>query len=155
MEAFEPDARAAAEELIDRHRSEPARVGRVHRQAEDLSFEEASRAWGDHPVKELIEYGAQATHDSGLALVDTPSEFAAASTALAAAGAELVVHITSDGVPAGHPVVPVVKVTGNAETAAALPDDIDVDAGSDDPDALRRTVEDIASGSDSSPNDTA
>jgi hypothetical protein len=34
----------------------------------------------------------------------------------------------ADGVPTGHPVVPVVKVTGNAATAEAMPADIDVDA---------------------------
>jgi altronate dehydratase large subunit len=32
------------------------------------------------------------------------------------------------GDPAGHPIVPVVKVSGDAATLAALPDDVDVDA---------------------------
>jgi altronate dehydratase large subunit len=35
----------------------------------------------------------------------------------------------------GHPLVPVVKVTGDERTAAALPDDVDVDATADGVDA--------------------
>lgn len=151
LEAFAPDARDDAAALLDHVRSQPAKVGRVRRQAEELSFAEATRAWGEYPIQALIEYGARATHDSGLAVVDSSSEFASASTALAAAGAEIVVHITSDGVPAGHPIVPVIKVTGNEDTAAALPDDIDVDAASADADSLRRVVEDVATGADSAP----
>ena len=151
LDAFVPDARDDAQALFDRVRSQPAKVGRVRQQAEELSFADATRAWGEHPIQELIEYGARATHESGLAVVDSSSEFASASTALAAAGAEIVVHITSDGVPAGHPIVPVVKVTGNEDTAAALPDDIDVDAATADADSLRRVVEDVANGADSAP----
>lgn len=139
--AFESDACPAAKALLDCDKSEPAKVGRVRRRTEELSFEEATRAWDDHPIQELLEYSARAIHDSGLAVVDAPSEFASASTALAAAGAGIIIHITSDGVPVGHPVVPVVKVTGNSETAAALPNDIDVNAGTDDSGALRQTIE--------------
>lgn len=71
------------------------------------------------------------------------------STALASAGAGIVVHLTVVGVPAGHPVVPVVKVTGDTETAVALPEDIDVNAVADDAGTLRRTVEEIVAGEDS------
>jgi altronate dehydratase large subunit len=151
LEAFEPDARSDAEVILDQYRDEPPKVGRVRRRAEELSFEEATATWGDHRPRELLEYGARATHDSGVALVDAPSEFASASTALASAGAGIVIHLTADGVPAGHPVVPVVKVTGDSGTATALPDDIDVDAAADDPGTLRRTVEAVLGGADSAP----
>ncbi|MCQ4332109.1 UxaA family hydrolase [Natronomonas sp. F2-12] len=151
LEAVEPAARADAERLLDRNLEEPAKVGRVRRRAEEISFAEATGAWGDHQVQDLLEYGARATHDSGVALVDAPSEFASATTALASAGAGIVIHLTADGVPAGHPVVPVVKVTGDSETAAALPEDIDVDAATDPSGTLRRTVEGIVAGEDSAP----
>lgn len=149
LEAFDSDARTDAASLLESARDEPAKVGRVRRRAEELPFAEATGTWGDHSPRELLGYGARATCDSGLAVVDAPSEFASATTALASAGAEIVVHLTADGVPAGHPVVPVVKVTGDSETAAALPDDIDVDAANDEPGTLRQTVEDIVGGGDS------
>lgn len=148
LAALDADARPAAERLIGSAREEPAKVGRVRRRAEELPFSEATAAWGEHPIGELLEYGGRATRDAGLSVVDAPSEFASASTALASAGAGIVIHLTADGVPAGHPVVPVVKVTGDPETAAALPDDIDVDAANDAPGTLRRTIEGIVAGED-------
>ncbi|MFC4360344.1 UxaA family hydrolase [Halobium salinum] len=139
-------ARPAVDALLDRHADRPAKVTRVRREAADRSYAETTRAWGELPVADVLSYGERATHDSGLALVDSPSEFATAATGLAAAGAHLVVHVTADGVPAGHPVVPVLKVTGDPTTAGALPDDVDVDASRVDAAGLRRAVKRVIAG---------
>ena len=72
--------------------------------------------------------------------------FEETATALAAAGAQVVVHGTADGIPTGHPVVPVLKATGDPGTAAALADDVDVDAATADEGALLDAVLDVASG---------
>ncbi|WP_226023767.1 UxaA family hydrolase [Halomicrobium salinisoli] len=128
-EAAADDATAAdVETLFDRHESHPPKARAVHRAAADRSFAAATRAWGDQPIREVCDYGAPASLDRGLAVVDAPSEFAEAATGLVAAGAQVIVHVTDEGVPTGHPVAPVVKVTGNEATYAALPDDVDVDA---------------------------
>lgn len=140
------DTRSAVGALLDRHGDRPAKVTRVRREAADRSFADATRAWGELPIADVLAYGERATHESGLALVDSPSEFATAATGLTAAGAHLVVHVTADGVPAGHPVVPVLKVTGDPTTAGALPDDVDIDASRVDADGLRRAIERVIAG---------
>ncbi|WP_338741117.1 UxaA family hydrolase [Haloplanus salilacus] len=116
------------------------------RRAAERSVEEVTRAWGGRPIRELVPYGAPATHDSGVALVDAPAQFAEAATGLAAAGAHVVVHATADGVPTGHPIVPVCKVTGDGETYAALEGDIDVDARAASAADLASTVGRVAGG---------
>ncbi|MFD1634367.1 altronate dehydratase, partial [Haloplanus ruber] len=134
--------RAAAERTAD----EPGNVRGLVRRAADLSFDEVVGAWGDSPVAEFVPYGGRMTAAEGLAVVDTPSRFEEAATALAAAGASVVVHVTAEGIPSGHPIVPVLKVTGDGETAAILPDDVDVDARSTTPDALLDELRRVADG---------
>ncbi|MFB6106360.1 MAG: UxaA family hydrolase [Halobacteriaceae archaeon] len=132
--------------LIDEQSQYPARTTRVGREAAETSFESVTRAWGGLPVRDVVPYGAVASHDRGLALVDAPSRFEEAATGLVAAGAQVVVHVTADGIPSGHPVAPVVKVSGDESTVAALPDDIDVDATAADAATLRETVRRVADG---------
>jgi altronate dehydratase large subunit len=149
-EACTEDAREAFDALVDRHAGHPARATRVARFARDLSFAEATGAWGDDlRIRDVLRYGERATHAEGLVVVDAPSRFAEATTALAAAGANLVVHVTGDGILAGHPLVPVIKVTGDPGTAAALPEDIDVNATAASADDLLETVLDVADGVES------
>lgn len=138
--------RDSLDDLIARHDGYPPRATRVGRFARKRSFEEVTRSWGTHDISEVIAYGERASVSEGLALVDAPSRFAEATTALAAAGANVVVHVTGDGILAGHPLVPVVKVTGDPGTAAALPDDIDVAAANADADDLLETLVDVANG---------
>jgi len=129
-------ARDDFDALVDRHADHPARDTRVAADAAAAGLETSLGFVGDEPVREVLDYGERSSLESGLALVDAPSQFEEAATALAAAGAHVVVHLTADGVPAGHPLVPVVKVSGEAATVASLPDDIDVDATSAGPDDL-------------------
>jgi altronate dehydratase large subunit len=143
---------AVAERIADlaaAHRDRPGRATRVRREAAERDPESLIRAWGGLDVRAVVEYGAPAPHESGLALVDAPSRFEEAATGLAAAGAQIVVHVTADGVPTGHPVVPVVKVTGDPETAAALPEDVDLDAGEADANDLADMLVDVARGTPS------
>lgn len=123
-----PAADEAFEALLDRHRDRPPRATRVGYRAAERGFEESTRFLGGRPVRELLRYGESATVEDGVALVDAPSRFEEAATGLAAAGAQLIVHVTAEGVPTGHPVAPVLKVSGDPTTVGALPDDIDVDA---------------------------
>lgn len=136
----------AVDGLLARHRDHPARATRVAAEARAMDFADATRAWGGLPIDEIVEYGDPVTIDSGVALLDAPSRFEEAATGLAAAGAQLVVHVTADGIPSGHPVVPVLKVSGDGETVAALPDDIDVDATSASDSTIRRRVLSVAGG---------
>jgi altronate dehydratase large subunit len=141
-------ASPTVEQLLDANAGSPARAQRVWATAKDRSFEEVTRHWGDLPIRDAVPYGERATHDAGLALVDAPSQFEEAATALAAAGAQVVVNATADGIPTGHPVVPVLKVTGDAQTVAAMPDDIDIDATESDLDALTERLRQVADGED-------
>jgi altronate dehydratase large subunit len=138
-------AREDVDALLARHRDQPARAAGTGARAAELDFAESAGLLGDEPIAEAVPYGEQASVDSGVALVDAPSRFEEAATALAAAGAHVVVHATGEGVPAGHPIVPVVKVSGDPETVAALPEDIDVDAtdatAADLADAVRATLD--------------
>lgn len=148
-EATAEGARQAMADLLDSYRNQPARATRIRAEASERGFDELSRQWNGLPIDEVVRYGDRATLDSGVALVDAPARFEEAATGLAAAGASLVVHVTGEGVPSGHPLVPVVKVSGDAETVAALPDDIDVDATVTDLDALTRRVLEVADGESS------
>jgi altronate dehydratase large subunit len=139
-------ALGAVEDLLERHEGLPARANAVGRDAAAADPDDALGALGTHPVRDALSYGHAASHESGLAVVDAPSRFEEAATGLAAAGAHVVVHVTAEGVPAGHPIVPVLKVSGDAATLDALPDDIDVDARGADADDLERTLLDVADG---------
>lgn len=137
---------AELDDLLAAARNGPARAPRVRRQAGEHSFDDVTRAWGDAPVDELLAYGESPSDDSGLALVDSSSRFEEAATALVAAGAHLVVHATGDGIPTGHPIAPVVKVSATANTLEAVGTDIDVDARTATVDDLADTVRSIANG---------
>lgn len=140
------DARERLDAVIDRAYDSPAAVTATRKRAADATPEQVRRLWGDLPVQDVIEYGRPATHDAGVTLIDAPSAFDEAATALAAAGAQVVIHVTADGIPAGHPIVPVLTVTGDRGTHDALPDDIDTFAGTTTPDDLLATVRGVLNG---------
>jgi altronate dehydratase large subunit len=145
-EAATEDARDSMGDLLDRHEGHPARATRVGQFTRNRSYEEVTRGWGSAPISEVLSYGERSTLSEGLTAVDAPSRFAEATTALAAADANVVVHVTGDGIPSGHPLVPVVKVTGDPGTAVALPDDIDLLARQADSEQLLERLLDVANG---------
>mgnify|MGYP000527789538 CR=1 FL=1 len=138
-------------DVLTEHRETVTPTG-LRRAAADQSAGAVAALWDGAPVADVLQYGEQATHESGVAVVDSRGGFEESATALAAAGAQVVVHATADGVPTGHPVVPVVKVTGNAETAAAMPADIDVDATNPD-DSLLGVTRGVLAGDASAAED--
>lgn len=82
---------------------------------------------GSAPLTAVLDYGEQAP-GGGLALLESPGNDAVSSTALAAAGATLILFTTGRGTPLGFP-VPTIKVASNHALAEAKPHWIDFDAG--------------------------
>lgn len=82
---------------------------------------------GQAVLTNVIGYGEQATKP-GLTLLEAPGNDAVSSTALAAAGATMVLFTTGRGTPLGFP-VPTVKVASNHRLAGDKPHWIDFDAG--------------------------
>lgn len=81
---------------------------------------------GRATLTSVLAYGEQAL-EPGLALLEAPGNDAVSSTALAAAGATLVLFTTGRGTPLGFP-VPTIKVASNRTLAEAKPHWIDFDA---------------------------
>lgn len=154
--AAHPDAAAArgatdgvAEEIREageRNATRPGNAQRIARHTADAEFKSVVGTWGNARVNEFVPYGSQAIIDEGLALIDSPSRFEEAATGLAAAGASIIIHVTADGIPTGHPVVPVLKVTGDETTAEALAADIDLNARTIEPDAILEELVRVADG---------
>lgn len=79
------------------------------------------------PVCDVVPYGGRIS-TPGLNLLDGPGNDIVAVTALAAAGAQLVLFTTGRGTPLGGP-VPTIKVSTNGDLASRKPSWIDFDAG--------------------------
>jgi altronate hydrolase len=82
---------------------------------------------GRATVTDVIAYGERVTH-RGLTLLEAPGNDAISSTALAAAGANIILFTTGRGTPMGFP-VPTIKISSNSELAAHKSGWIDFDAG--------------------------
>jgi altronate hydrolase len=81
---------------------------------------------GQARLVDVLDYGAQAVRP-GLSLLEAPGNDAVSSSALAAAGANLVLFTTGRGTPLGFP-VPTVKVASNRDLAETKSHWIDFDA---------------------------
>lgn len=110
---------------------------------------------GTFPVKQVLEYGQQASCGlGGIALLNGPGNDGVSGTALSAAGAHMVLFTTGRGTPMGFP-APTIKIATNTPLALRKPSWIDFNAGlfadgtatmdalADD---LFRVVLDVASG---------
>ena len=82
---------------------------------------------GHSVINELLEY-AEDPHEKGLVIMDTPGNDMSSIAGMIAGGAQIVVFTSGRGAPTGHPIAPVIKITGNRETYAAMEDNTDVDA---------------------------
>lgn len=82
---------------------------------------------GHSTVTQVLRYGER-IGDPGLALLEAPGNDAISSTALAAAGATVILFTTGRGTPLGFP-VPTLKISSNSALAAMKPGWIDFDAG--------------------------
>ncbi len=82
---------------------------------------------GYSPITEVYDYG-EMIDKKGLVVMDTPGQDIASVAAMVAGGAQVVIFTTGRGTPTGNGIVPVIKITGNSETASLMADNIDFDA---------------------------
>lgn len=99
---------------------------------------------GHRPIQGLLGYGEPPRHP-GLWFMEAPAEAIENLTAIAAAGAQILLFVTGSANPVGHPVAPTVKICANPETAARMAEHIDVDlsdglSGEFDPGAGGRRI---------------
>lgn len=81
---------------------------------------------GSHPFDGCVKYG-ELIREKGLFFIDATAYDVANTVALIAAGAQIVAFTTGMGNPVGNPVAPVLKITGNGDTARRMYDFIDFD----------------------------
>ena len=87
----------------------------------------ATHKGGEHaPLEDVVPYAGPITR-RGLTVMDTPGLDVEAVTGMVGGGAQIVVFTTGLGTPTGNPIAPVIKITGNARTAAQMEDNIDLD----------------------------
>ena len=84
---------------------------------------------GVSPVREIFDYGQTLTVPlGGIGLVNAPGNDGVSTSAMAAAGAHLILFTTGRGTPLGTP-VPTLKIASNSSLAERKPLWIDFDAG--------------------------
>lgn len=88
----------------------------------------AAKKGGTSPVVDVLDYPHQVVR-RGLNLLCTPGGDVESTTALAGAGANLIIFSTGLGTPTGNPIVPVLKVSSNSDMARRLEYMIDLDTG--------------------------
>ncbi|HKI44518.1 MAG TPA: hypothetical protein VKA08_04195, partial [Balneolales bacterium] len=89
----------------------------------------AAKKGGTSPVADVLDY-PEYVSEPGLNLLCTPGNDVESTTALAGAGASVVLFTTGLGTPTGNPITPVVKISSNTMLAQKMPDIIDIDSGS-------------------------
>jgi len=105
---------------------------------EEKSFGAVQKA-GDAPLTQVLRYGERIRRP-GLALLESPGNDAVSSTALAAAGATVLLFTTGRGTPLGFP-APTLKISSTSALALGKPRWIDFDAG---PLLTGSTLDDLA-----------
>lgn len=137
--ATSPQVFAAAADLINRFKRHfldqglpvsenpsPGNIAGGITTLEEKSLGAVQKA-GKAPLADVIAYG-EVLRGPGLTLLEAPGNDAVSSTALAAAGATMILFTTGRGTPLGFP-VPTVKIASNSPLAEAKRGWIDYDAG--------------------------
>ena len=88
----------------------------------------AARKGGTSPVVDVLDFPGWVTKN-GLSLLCTAGNDVESTTALAGAGANLILFSTGLGTPTGNPVAPVIKISSNSKTANSFHEYIDFDTG--------------------------
>lgn len=84
---------------------------------------------GTTPIVDVLSYATKPPKDKkGLFLMNYESHDGEVVTGEVGCGAQIVVFTTGRGNPTGHPLVPVIKVTGNYKTYAGMAENFDFDA---------------------------
>lgn len=89
----------------------------------------AARKGGASPIRDVLDYPEYAT-EPGLNLLCTPGGDVESTTAIAGAGAQVILFSTGLGTPTGNPIASVIKIASNSALTRRMPDIIDLDAGS-------------------------
>jgi len=84
---------------------------------------------GSTPLVGVVQYGERPSKP-GLHFMATPAPAVESITGLAAAGCQLCLFSTGVGNPIGHPVMTIIKVSGNRNTIDTFSDNIDFDVTS-------------------------
>jgi altronate hydrolase len=88
----------------------------------------AARKGGTSPIVDALDYPGWVTKE-GLSLLCTAGNDVESTTAMAGAGANLMLFSTGLGTPTGNPICPVIKISSNSKTAEAFKEYIDFDTG--------------------------
>ncbi|MEN9611860.1 MAG: hypothetical protein RLZZ628_2674 [Bacteroidota bacterium] len=88
----------------------------------------AAKKGGTSPVNDVLDY-PEWVQKSGLNLLCTPGNDVECTTAMTAAGTNLILFSTGLGTPTGNPLCPVIKVSTNTKLAQHMADIIDIDTG--------------------------
>ena len=84
---------------------------------------------GTSPIVDVLPYAtAPEKGKKGLFLMDYESHDGEVVTGMIGCGAQIVAFTTGRGNPTGHPLAPVIKVTGNYKTYAHMQENFDFDA---------------------------
>ena len=84
---------------------------------------------GTSPIVDVLEYATKpAAGKHGLFIMNYESHDGEVVTGEIGCGAQIVAFTTGRGNPTGHPLAPVVKVTGNEKTYKSMKDNFDFDA---------------------------
>jgi altronate hydrolase len=88
----------------------------------------AARKGGTSPIIDVLDYPGWVTKD-GLSLLCTAGNDVESTTAMAGAGANLILFSTGLGTPTGNPVSPVIKIASSTKLANSFSEYIDFDTG--------------------------
>ncbi|MBR3748156.1 MAG: UxaA family hydrolase, partial [Selenomonadaceae bacterium] len=83
------------------------------------------RKGGTRPIVEVLEQ-AQRPKKIGALVMDTAGYDISSVTSMVAAGCNAIIFTTGRGTPTGNAIVPVLKVTANAQTFSRMEDNLDV-----------------------------
>ncbi|MDO4663095.1 MAG: UxaA family hydrolase [Tissierellia bacterium] len=83
---------------------------------------------GSTTVNAVYDYSKQLKTSEGLVIMDTPGNDPSSVAGMVAGGCQIIVFSTGRGTPTGNPIAPVIKITGNRETAKTMKDNLDWDA---------------------------
>lgn len=82
---------------------------------------------GSAPIQDVVYYGEKPGKTPGVYMMYTPGHGSESITGIAAAGAQALVFSTGGGHTIAHPVMPTIKITGNATSYRLMQDTVDLD----------------------------